>query len=1181
MNHSTPHQTRRRCAGGRRDDRGSAIVLVLVSMVLMAILAGSLLQLTRFERIPQSESNIEVVIESVVAEILNAATEDVLDDNGNFLNTGNVAAGGGDEPWDFPWTNPDTTLGRTVEYDNGTTINPNFPVYGGAMDDSWLADGVPDFRVPIPARSIFNGSQTSATDGIWQKITNLTGMYLGGDANADADLSLNAKPTEFPVNNLGNPNNRDTDFFTSSARLVDADGDGIGDSRWEWAPLRQVGATKYVFAARIIDLSARANFNVILGPTAASGGSVDPTSYQPTSANLNAEPRGDAPTELDGPAFIELITLGDSTAPVNVTAQHLEWRQAVGYRFNGNLTSTAAASIAYDGDAVTPTAGSRTDYWNRGASRVSNGLDYNGIAGSATFGFQDAFELLQGNGLNSPQNTTLENLMPTLLRRDNVSGGNSQEDNYAGTTTAITNNNNQSWDKLAFWTLDPRKYITLFSGSSIAAKPGATASARLLKVDVNRATEQNRVGQISTAINRIADGNLAALYDHLADDQDLSDQLAVNIADYIDDDNEVRTVNGKTGFEALPFITEVYTQRVYDGTVTVNNTDRAMSTISWSAPAGHAIGYVIEIGNPFGRDAGTNDWRGRPVDLRNVFLAINGTFATGTADLATLVGQNFLQPGEVVHLYRNSTGNTAANGTTEDDLSDFTTSYTNNTAANLTRVNLQAGQAGLMPVMPTATATFDVTLHAAAQGDTTPILGWAYSACRVTVAEAAPAGLANMPFDATHHDDVANTVYQSYLQTSHRGVGEGLQMMTVAALQTEANSYHEDLTTFADPEVRTVLPVMTPNAANVGQASRTLQTSMLNESKPDAPTGFGNLDGQQIVWQDSKRANGTALGRMHWIGDVLQIPVIGPNDTDAADKSMANAFFRAGNNTTTLSNATTGNGVDRLLLPYKSDATSTYLGADSLNYPQSLLILEQLTTFNPATDGEDGDGQSDSGSENVTADGSADDDDEVLVPGRLNLNTASRGTLISLLPFPDLNTRQTVADAIITRRERTNRAAAFTPAAPNTTGYGMGMNGIPGIAYTTGLYEQLSAETNVNPAGDTTTLLTSGVRVDLNDYEDALRDYDPLTAGAQYPGLADGVVNDREEEIMLAKWLTEVADTRSDVFAAYIVVQGYPADDFTAGASESARLIIIFSRANVKQLGDRAVELDRFWVQRP
>ncbi|MGB0768410.1 MAG: hypothetical protein ACPGYV_11960, partial [Phycisphaeraceae bacterium] len=74
-----PNTTReRRRANGRADRRGSAIVLVLVSIVLMTILAASLLQLARFERIPRPESNIEAVVAAVVDEILNQATEDLL-----------------------------------------------------------------------------------------------------------------------------------------------------------------------------------------------------------------------------------------------------------------------------------------------------------------------------------------------------------------------------------------------------------------------------------------------------------------------------------------------------------------------------------------------------------------------------------------------------------------------------------------------------------------------------------------------------------------------------------------------------------------------------------------------------------------------------------------------------------------------------------------------------------------------------------------------------------------------------------------------------------------------------------------------------------------------------------------------------------------------------------------------
>ena len=60
----------RHCVGGQLDRRGSAIILVLVTIVLIAILATTLIQITRFERIAKSESNIEAVVSSVVDEIL-------------------------------------------------------------------------------------------------------------------------------------------------------------------------------------------------------------------------------------------------------------------------------------------------------------------------------------------------------------------------------------------------------------------------------------------------------------------------------------------------------------------------------------------------------------------------------------------------------------------------------------------------------------------------------------------------------------------------------------------------------------------------------------------------------------------------------------------------------------------------------------------------------------------------------------------------------------------------------------------------------------------------------------------------------------------------------------------------------------------------------------------------------
>ena len=303
---------------------------------------------------------------------------------------------------------------------------------------------------------------------------------------------------------------------------------------------------------------------------------------------------------------------------------------------------------------------------------------------------------------------------------------------------------------------------------------------------------------------------------------------------------------------------------------------------------------------------------------------------------------------------------------------------------------------------------------------------------------------------------------------------------------------------------------------------------------------------------------------------------------------MAAAFHRANQGASPLSVGT--DGVQALLLPYKTSTAASgneRAGVISnnvvldgsglsgvLNVPHSLMLLEQLTTYSPATDGIDSDNAD--GDDNINTGGGTrnnPDEQELLVPGRINLNTATRETLIRLLPYPDLTTRAAVADAIITRRESLNQFAH----------HGIGANSIPGIAYTSSLYEHLerlgSGGAGItafasNPARDNTNnTYRNGVRIDWTDEE-------ATTGGFALPsGLTDGVIDDREEEIMLGKWLAEVADNRSDVFAAYIVVQGYPADDFTVGAIESARLIVIFSRANVQGAGDQAVEIGRFRFQ--
>lgn len=1086
------------------DRRGSAILLVLVAMVLMAILAGSLLQLTRFERIPRAESNIEVVIASVIDEILNQLTEDLIDDTGLFLNTAGTA-GGYDEPYDYPWTNNAVTGERRPENSNGVAQTN---VLGGRFDDTWLAAHMPAY------------SSAADTVGTWQKITSLTGIWLGG-AGGSADLSGVASPNEYNHSSLTAAINSDTNIATNSGLLVDADGDGIGDSRWEWAPLRQVGATQYVMAVRIVDLSARMDVNVATRIHGDSGPSA--TSF--SGANLGVgQPRGDSPAELDGSGFI--AQMADATAAINGTNARSEWVDVLKHRLTGDSASAINPfNTLYDNNIDPPSAGSRRDYWTKGASRVSNTLGRNGedsggtydYSSDATFGLTDAFELLQGNGLNSDNATTLEDIMPTFLRRN--TGG--PEDGYA--TGAGTNQPN-GWTTRQFWELDPRKHITTHSGVSSAAKPIATGQARQLKLDVNRAVETGNLTALRDRILAVLNTNpptWGTAYPHLTNTTGVADQLAANIADYIDDDNLLTEVGTATGFEALPFISEVYTQRYYQASAV--NTTTTPSTVTWTAED-TAQGYVIEIANPFAPDtSGT----GRPVSLENIWIDMNGTATALTTYTGT---KTELAPGEVLLLYQNSGGPLNA-------LDTYHSANANNTAGGFTPANTTVV---LGPAMDATAATQTIGLQAAIQGAAGSPAGWNYSACVVEVGGASVDAQAN-----------ANTIpdppagYFSYIQTHYAGHATGLRMMTVTK-GGGSNDYIADITTLQDPSINC-------NVAGTGEALQSIATTLANETKASSPGGFANLANDQIVWPDSERE------RLHWIGDILQIPLIGPRANAATEDEMAEAFISAAGGTSLTS------GIEDLLLPY--NAGTTTLGTGTLNYPHTVLLLEQLTTFNPASDGEDGDGQNDSTGESVAT---ADLDlDEVLVPGKLNINTAPYDTLVRLLPFPDLPTREAVASTIITRRQNTTQA----------TTYGTGVNARPGITYTSALYEQLATLANgATPSGtytnistdsaDSTTLGASGVRIDLNDHETALGTYVP----------ADGVADDREEELMLAKWLTEMCDTRSDVFAAYIVVQGYTVDSFNEGATESARLIVLFSRANVDGAGDKAVEIGRYRI---
>lgn len=1182
MHNNRTRTLQRHCKGGLADRRGTAIVLVLVTIVMVAILAAALLQLARFQRIPRTSSSIDAVVESVIDEILAQATDDILDNSGNLLNISFTPFnGGGDEPWDYPWTHDSKVYGRTVTDDSGTEISIN----GGSMDDSWLADAYPDFRTSVPPNTVGSSSGVVSTGdnvGVWRKITNLTGAYIGSNGGGNADLSLVADSTDpnfLPLTNFNAIARRDNNIPTNSNVLVDADGDGIGDSRWEWAPLRQIGTTQYVMAVRVIDLSARMNVNVAMGSTPADGSGEFST----------GRPYGDSPVELDGSAFVQEMAVNAGT---NATTAGTEWRNVVGFRLTANDASVLPASpgfVTYDGDAAPPTAGSRRDYWVQGASQTSASLSRNGRASgsfdysnAAAFGFADCFELLARNGLNSSNTTALEELMPEFLRRDA-----GREDNFVTNPSGVTS---LTWNQREFWENDPRKHITPFSGSMQVQTPSFINRPSKVKLNVNESIKTNDGLQdlrdvISETVNdcQNSGGFMRKWYQFDFNATQWANQLALNIADYADKDNLVSTHPAfgpsVAGFEALPFISELYTQRLYNATVTATE-------VTWDGVG--AVGYVLEIGNPFARYDGGR-WVGRPISLENIHIEFNGRGKVRLTDIGSMPTE--LKPGEVVHLYRSSAGGPINGGPDQHDLSNYAAEHGN--AGNHTVIAVEADDP-LLFILP-GWNDYSIKLHCETETPESPgpaattggtIADWPYSQINATrPAQSITAAAGTVPAGTTPDGDPN---YQSFITTSYQGIGQGLPMMTVDPLPqpnpdldgsppTSDSGYSWDRTIVKNPVLNCDLAT--------GQAQRTMALYIGNEDKPNAPTTYDALADQQITWQDNPR------DRIQYIGDILQIPIIGPirNGNQANNETvMAYAFFKADNEGRAAPavgdnfRVTRANeGIKALMLPIKNKDTppsGTPVDLDWVdvshpsratapvavsfygvfNYPPGIMLMEKLCTHNPAYDGYDGDGQSDSGGESYDSP----DYDEMLIPGRINLNTVSYQTLVNLLPFPDLATRQAYATAIFERREDLRQ----------WTKYNVGNNNIPGIMHVGALLGQLDdlAQSPSRSGNSVVNLGTPGARIDTNDYEATPGDY--LT-------LEDGVADDREEQLMLSKWLYEMCDTRSDVFAAYIIVQGYQTGSYSSGVKESRQLVVVFSRANVHENGDRAFEVARFYYQ--
>ena len=207
------------------------------------------------------------------------------------------------------------------------------------------------------------------------------------------------------------------------------------------------------------------------------------------------------------------------------------------------------------------------------------------------------------------------------------------------------------------------------------------------------------------------------------------------------------------------------------------------------------------------------------------------------------------------------------------------------------------------------------------------------------------------------------------------------------------------------------------------------------------------------------------------------------------------------------------------------------------------------------------------------------DPDEQFVPGTINLNTVSGDLhaleatrlghiLQSALPIPDEDIRKSAIKAIIKYRDQIGPFSGSNRGLPI-----MNYRINPGIAHIGELMNCATLNPNESITamamdGEDTLALNDGtgdVVVDFlpepsHEGEDGVGGEGPPPPVAPTP---DGIQDDREEAVMVPQWLMQVCSTRSDLFTAYVLIQGYPVEDFSRGAVESSRFFAIFDRSRI------------------
>jgi hypothetical protein len=1073
------------------------LLLVIVVIVLMTIMGATLLQVTRSQRLAEAvlEGDMDDAINAVNNRIIQVLKDDLVNDGGEFFDPDPLNPGGADEPYDYPWTNE--TAQRDAFPLLQATPGP-YPAAGGEHDDTWLADLEP-----------YDWSTTPK----WRKVTDLTAVYLGWDNTANSGVGGFigvSNPGDVPREDIidfaldgsiqADRRDTNTEYELTSPLLVDADGDGINDSRLEWVPMGQVNGYIYTMAVRIVDLAGMVNANTA-------------TSLRDDSQNLDTSPDGahaprwNHPTEIDFGGFYMQTLAGVDPIAIDNLATFMD------YRWDPSATPTSIWAVPGAPNPPLVGYGSRNMLWMYTGRYYPNATPNDG----KVFSTLDELELRHRNGLNrateDPAKVTIDGHgMGSFFREDVTTEADysvAQLSRYAGGTNSPTEEE--------YFTLEPRHQTTVASATAIYA-PWPLASNRL-KVDLNEApldVVRDRIAAVAKLDVGSGAMPLPVWATGTPDEAatDYANQFAVDWLDYRDADTTPTEwsetgLPTRYGLEALPFISEVYAQAKYDVTTASTGADLEGDgsgppndyDLEWTR-IGNA-GYAIEIRNPFNVKVGLSgvtlwiDAGGTPVQLGDTDR--NGDGEIDLGDIAALPadsqGRVWLEPGQVLVIYVNSNnGSDAANDAIAGDPTNDLITRENGGPIEVTVAQdwpNDSGQDGSFSLDTDGDGGFsgmDIQVQLR-------VVSWNYttaSAGATLIYSEADTQSAPDSYQQRVYDRASSPASASdYWQRAAIGNGNGVNTMLIAPGE------------FVGPSV-----VPDDTAATVGRDANVERLGEADKTTSGAANKVDPTKNQILLYNN--------LAAVHHVAELAQLAVL----PYTGSGTIGDAWNAVGPGPTGPSSVT-----DLMLNLDPDPATNPFIdNTGNFAVPYAVLLLEQFTTLSPLSDGVDNDG-----------DGSTDNDGEYAVPGLVNINTMPAHLMEKILPIADDTLRNYVVDQILMKRDAPGRTVGTTSA--------------QGLAMISEMYDDLSQllTTGATYSGDTEAT-AAGTRVDFQNYP---------TPGSYVP---DDVADDREEAALPLRWLQQLCTTRSDVFAAYVMIKEYDGSDFSAGETNSVRYIAIFHR---------------------